>query len=86
MRKAIPRFYEKDGCLWFHLVVPSTADIVAAPFEFDGPATEHHIKGYGEAYRSFVAERAEAFDALVQSKVKEALEVQNIANNGHVES
>lgn len=52
------RFYEdKEGTLCFHLVSPSIADTIAAPFEFDGPATEQHKREYSHEYGTYLREK-----------------------------
>jgi len=86
MSRSVAKFYEKDGLLWFHLLVASTADIVAAPYEFDGPATSHHIESYKQAYRDFVESKRIDTEALIQAKIKEAIELKDAHRNGHIES
>ena len=46
----------KKTVLYFKLIKPSIADKSekAVPFEFDGPATEEHKKGYGPAYAEYL--------------------------------
>jgi hypothetical protein len=78
------RFYEKDGCLWFNLVVPSTADRIAVPFEFDGPATNEHVKGYPGEFQRYVKDRREADEAkfaelqteilMLRAQIKDAVQ------------
>lgn len=73
---ATVKFYEKDGCLWFNLFKPSSADIVAAPFEFDGPATSDHIKSYPDAFKAFTkakeVKKQEEIDAAISAALEKA--------------
>lgn len=73
---ATVKFYEKDGCLWFNLFKPSSADVVAAPFEFDGPATSDHIKSYPDAFKAFTkakeAKKQEEIDAAISAALEQA--------------
>lgn len=50
-------FYDIDGVLYFHLMKPSTADINAVPFVFEGLATPEHIKNYAAAYEKYLADK-----------------------------
>ena len=68
------RFYDREVegqeglVLFFHLVKPSTADVKAEPFEFDGPATEAHKKGYAREYSAHLKSKE------VVSEMEEASE------------
>ncbi len=44
---------EKKIVTFFRLVKASMADKKAEPFEFDGPATEAHKKGYAKEFSAF---------------------------------
>lgn len=67
-------FYERQGCLWFHLHKPSCADVVAEPFTFDGPATNNHINAYPAQFEEYVKKKKEERDAEVERLVKERLD------------
>ena len=69
----IAKFYEKDGLVWFHLIVPSTACTNAAPFDFDGPATQSHVDDYPTEYQALVSEKRVTKEAEIALAVESAL-------------
>lgn len=69
-RIPIVRFYENaDETLMFNMIVESIADVVAAPFEFDGPATSQHIAGYQAEYQEFIERRKVDRETLIEAEV-----------------
>lgn len=53
-------FYDREGELFFHLDSPSIADVNAAPFVFDGPATEQHKASYEAQYNAYLENKKKA--------------------------
>lgn len=73
---ATAKFYEKDGCLWFNLFKPSSADVVAVPFEFDGPATAEHVKNYSTEFKVFTKAKEAKRQEEIEAAIKAALQVE----------